>query len=122
MCVHADAAAAPAHRWLLQVNTRCPAGCATGACVLDSTSGGYKCTKCKGQLVVQPNDGTCECPAGRYASGESCVDCDKSSYCLGGTFDGLGAPGKVGCPSDMSTIGKRSTSIKACGECKQQLQ
>ncbi len=95
-------------------NQRCPAGCDVGGCVLDSTSGGYKCTKCKGALVVNPDNGNCDCPAGRYASGETCVDCDKGSFCAGGTFTGTGAPTQTSCPNSLTTIGKRSTSVKAC--------
>ena len=106
-------------RLLQQVNQRCPAGCAADGCVLDSTSGGYKCIKCQGLLTVNADDGTCGCPAGRYATLNTCVDCDKGSYCLGGTYTGENVPAPTPCPgtNQLTTIGKRSTSLKACGEC-----
>lgn len=103
-------------RSLQQVNDRCPKGCDTGACVLDSTSGGYKCTKCQNALVVNPDSGVCECPAGRYADGNTCTDCMKGSYCAGGMYNAAGLPAQTTCPNSLTTIGKRSTSIKACGE------
>lgn len=97
-------------------NARCPAGCADGACVLDSTSGGYKCTACKGSLVVNPDDGTCGCPAGRFGTTDTCQDCDKGSWCAGGKYDGPNTPVQNACPNSLTTVGKRSTSIKQCGE------
>jgi hypothetical protein len=114
-CLRADPIAFSA-RSLQQVNQRCPAGCDTGACVLDSTSGGYKCTKCQGQLVVNQDNGKCECPAGRYAGDNTCVDCTKSYFCEGGVFDGAGLPAQTACPDTLTTIGKRSISKKACSE------
>lgn len=98
-------------------NARCPAGCADGACVLDSTSGGYKCTACKGSLVVNPDDGNCGCPAGRHGTTDTCQDCNKGSYCAGGRYTAPNLPAQTPCPNSLTTIGKRSTSIKACGEC-----
>lgn len=105
-------------RLLQEINTRCPAGCASDGCVLDSTSGGYKCIKCSGTLTVNTDDGTCGCPAGRYASDNDCTDCLKGSYCLGGKYTGPGIPAMTPCPGtdQLTTIGKRSTSLKACGE------
>lgn len=88
--------------------------------MLDSTTGGYKCTKCKNALVVNPDSGVCECPAGRVAGDETCTDCAKGSYCEGGTYTAPGTPSQTACPTadgeQMTTIGKRSTSKKACGE------
>jgi hypothetical protein len=96
---------------------RCPAGCASDGCVLDSTSGGYKCTKCQNKLVVNSDDGTCGCPAGRYAPTENdCTDCPKGSWCAGGKYEAVNNPDKSDCTTDLTTIGKRSTSIKSCGE------
>jgi len=104
------------------VNQRCPAGCAADGCVLDSTSGGYKCTKCKNLLTVNADNGKCECPAGRYANADAenptCLDCDKGYFCLGGEYKGASDPKREQCGdgTDLTTIGKRSTTIKACGE------
>jgi hypothetical protein len=101
----------------LDINVRCPAGCASDGCVLDSTSGGYKCIKCQNKLVVNSDDGTCGCPAGRYAKNENdCEDCPKGSWCAGGTYAAVDTPAKVDCTTDLTTIGKRSISIKSCGE------
>jgi hypothetical protein len=98
-------------------NQRCPAGCDVGGCVLDSTSGGYKCTKCSGALTVDSDTGKCGCPAGRHISNGDCVDCPKGSYCEGGLYDGGSTPSATTCPSArLTTIGKRSASLKACGE------
>jgi hypothetical protein len=112
----------PAHtaaRQLLQTNTRCPAGCniAGGGCVSDATSGGYKCTLCLNNLVADEVDGVCKCLAGRYAlNADDCTDCSKGSWCEGGTYTAIGTPGLTNCTTDLTTIGKRSTSIKSCGE------
>lgn len=104
-------------RLLQQVNVRCPAGCASDGCVLDSTSGGYKCHKCLNALVVDADTGTCKCPAGRYATTNNCIDCDKGYHCAGGIYTAPNVPTRVICDTDLTTIGKRSLSIKACGEC-----
>lgn len=88
--------------------------------MLDSTSGGYKCTQCQGSLVVNNDDGTCGCPAGRYGTTNTCVDCEKNFYCEGGKYTGPDTPIRVNCTTDTSgdltTIGKRATSKKSCGE------
>lgn len=102
---------------MLLQNTRCPAGCdvAGGGCVADATSGGYRCTKCLGKLVVNDADGRCGCPAGRYAEVENdCADCPKGSWCAGGIYSGVGAPNMTECSTDLTTVGKRATSIKSC--------
>lgn len=112
-------AATPA-RTLKQVNTQCPAGCATGGCVLHSTSGGYKCISCQGSLLVTAN-GTCACPAGKYGTTNTCADCTKGNWCPGGTYTGPNTPVMIPCSTDtanaLTTPGRRATSIRACGEC-----
>lgn len=108
---HADAFSSPTTRQLLQ--QRCPAGCASDGCVLDS--GGYRCSRCEGALVFNPDSGLCACPAGRYGGDSTCIDCYKGSYCTGGTYNGPGTPPQTACGSGMTTVGRRSTSARACG-------
>lgn len=115
VCFFADTTTA---RQLQQVNQRCAPGCAAGRCELDSTTGGYRCTKCLPSLVLHYLNGTCGCPAGRYAGIDACVDCDKGSYCIGGTYTGSGEPHQVSCTThsnDLTTLGKRSINRRACG-------
>lgn len=104
----------------LHQSTRCPPGCAEGACIIDSRLGGYRCTRCVNTLVTNDSDGRCSCPPGRYAKNGSldCSDCSKGSYCVGGSFtlEGL-VPQKAECGADLTTLGKRATSVQACGEC-----
>jgi hypothetical protein len=103
-------------RQLQQINTGCPAGCAADGCVPDSTSGGYRCIRCKGSLLVSADDGTCVCPRGKYAGTDTCLDCDKGSWCPGGRYTAPGVPAQTSCGPQLTTIGKRSTSIWSCGE------
>jgi len=103
-------------RSLKEVNTGCPAGCAPSGCVYDSTSGGYKCNSCLSSLLVNTATGKCDCPPGKFGADGSCDDCWKSYYCPGGVYTGVEDPPKLACPSDMTTNGRRSTSIRACGE------
>jgi hypothetical protein len=84
--------------------------------VFDSTSGGYKCILCLGSLLLNTAKGTCDCPAGRFGGDGTCADCWKAHYCPGGTYTGPGTPAKTPCPASMTTTGRRSTSIRACGE------
>mgnify|MGYP003586872557 CR=1 FL=1 len=86
--------------------------------MLDATSGGYRCTKCLNTLVVDQASGQCSCPAGRYAAvANDCSDCQKGSYCAGGLYSAANSPAQVACGTNMTTIGARATSIRACGEC-----
>lgn len=41
---------------------------------------------------------------------------EKGWYCPGGDFSGVGSPNRTACPADMTTVGKRSQSLRACGE------
>jgi hypothetical protein len=111
-----DTNAAQPTRSLKQTNPTCPPGCAPDGCVLDSTSGGYKCIFCLGTLLLNTAKGTCDCPAGKYGGEDTCADCLKAHYCPGGTYTGPGTPPKTSCPSNMTTTGRRSSSIRACGE------
>lgn len=102
----------------------CPAGCADGFCVPDSTNTGFVCTQCKTGVNLNSVDGTCECPPGRYTNGNTCTDCPKGSFCKGGIFGGTdavalecSATGICDAGSDASALttrGKRSKSIAAC--------
>lgn len=101
----------------------CPEGCAAGSCIQDATKGGLRCQKCVNMLVVDKVSGECACPAGRYSlNGElSCRDCPKGSWCAGAIFRPTtnGAlqpsmPVAVACPANMTTLGQRSTSNRAC--------
>lgn len=100
-----------------QVVDNCPPGCASDGCTLDSTSGAYTCTKCQGSLVANPVDGRCGCLAGTYGINNSCADCDKGFFCLGGTYTAANTPAQTPCGSGLTTIGMGSTSIESCGEC-----
>jgi hypothetical protein len=116
-CMHVVVSGNPiSARQLQQINTGCPAGCAADGCVPDSTSGGYRCIRCKGSLLVSADDGTCVCPRGKYAGTDTCLDCDKGSWCAGGRYSAPGAPAQSSCGPQLTTIGKRSTSIWSCGE------
>ena len=97
------------------VNARCPDGCRPGNCLM-SASGGYLCTQCQGNLIVNTTDGTCSCPVGKYNdlnNGYSCLDCDKGAFCPGGSY---GAAEKVTCGDGMTTMGKRALNKWSCGE------
>jgi hypothetical protein len=107
----------------LRQSTRCSPGCSENSCIPDSILGGYRCTNCNNTLVANEADGRCACPPGRYARNRSigsldCSDCSKGSYCIGGSFT-LGGlmPQKVECGLDLTTMGMRASSVKACGEC-----
>jgi hypothetical protein len=56
------------------------------------------------------------CPAGRYSpdGSFSCVDCPLQHYCTGGVFNGTQYPDAIRCPANMTTRGRRSTSVSAC--------
>lgn len=111
-------ACALAGRLLRQLpHQRCPPGCAPDGCVFDLTpSRGYSCIKCLGALMVDTAKGTCACPAGRYGTTNTCVDCEKGNFCLGGDYTGPNTPPQTSCGTDMTTVGKRSPSIRSCGE------
>ena len=95
----------------------CPFGCAPDACVPDDTSGGYICIRCVNSLVLSKADGTCGCPAGRFAKGiDDCQDCTKGSYCPGGRMTLTTQPPLISCGPGLTTIGLRSTSVRMCGE------
>jgi hypothetical protein len=132
--------ATAAARWALPLHTRslkqqlaspCPPGCVTQVepdgtqrCMLEGTADGYKCTKCKGQLLVNLVTGMCDCPRGYYGTltVNFCESCDKGYYCPGGQYDGAPtntAPVKMACPLKdvgMTTRGRRSINQNACGE------
>lgn len=112
----ADMGKAAPSRQLQQLD-QCPAGCTTAGCGLSSTSGGYYCSQCQGTLLVRAEDGVCVCPAGKYGQDNSCIDCPKGQWCAGGVFTGGNTPANITCPADMTTTGKRATSIRQCGEC-----
>lgn len=83
--------------------------------------------------------GNCACPAGKYAEpavagvAPKCVDCPKGSWCAGSDYflptnelnplrtqyPGVTAPRAQQCPvtasGNMTTIGRRATSIRSCG-------
>lgn len=85
--------------------------------------------------------GNCACPAGKYATAATatdppqCVDCPKGSWCAGSDYylpsndlnplktdyPGTTAPRAQQCPvtasGNMTTNGRRATSIRACGGC-----
>jgi hypothetical protein len=116
---HQEANKTPQTRKLQQAVTFCPAGCAPNACGLAETSAAsHKCSACLGNLLVDTFTGTCDCPAGAYAASDTagCVDCPKGSYCPGGTYTGPGVPPANSCPENMTTLGRRSSSIWSCGE------
>lgn len=74
--------------------------------------------QCMNDLMINTTDGTCSCPAGRYAKDAlDCADCNKGSYCPGGKYEGPGVPAQVPCGTGLTTEGQRSTSIYLCGEC-----
>lgn len=71
-------------RTLLQ-QPKCPPGCKEGKCVPASIPGGLACAECQDTMFVNPDKGTCRCPAGTYfkagtggSSGTKyCTDCEK---------------------------------------------
>lgn len=91
-------------------------------------------------LLLLQVTGNCACPAGTWVSFDAtgkprCSDCAKGSYCPGSDFflasnsanplrltaPGLPAPQPVPCPlgtnaRNMTTLGRRATSSRACGE------
>lgn len=91
-------------------------------------------------LLLLQVTGNCACPAGTWVSYDAtgkprCSDCAKGSFCPGSdyflatnslnplrsTSPGLPAPQPVPCPlgtnaRNMTTLGKRATSARACGE------
>lgn len=71
---------------------------------------------CKGSLLVNADDGTCHCPAGRHGTTDSCEDCGKGWACPGGQYTGPGFPARTSCGPQLTTLGQRSTSIWDCGE------
>lgn len=64
---------------------------------------------------------TAACPLGRYVVNgtQTCIDCPKGSWCPGGPFRPSAQPpvlpAAVACPPDMTTLGMRSTTDRACG-------
>lgn len=54
--------------------------------------------------------------AGKWGSNNTCADCVRGYYCEGGTYTGPGTPVMAQCPYNMTTAGRRSTSIRACGK------
>lgn len=58
------------------------------------------------------------CPAGQYAAGDHCLDCNKGFWCPGGTYRSgpTPVPARVACPANMTTTGLRRTSTSSCGE------
>lgn len=62
------------------------------------------------------------CPAGRYSDSNTttCKDCPKGSYCPGDAYRPTANPPvipvPIGCPPNMTTVGMRSISARACGE------
>lgn len=107
-----------ASRQLLQSST-CPAGCgtSTGDCIFDSSANSYKCVRCQNKLVVNTITGTCDVPPGRYATDNDASDCLKGQFCEGGVYVASGSPNYTECTSfssGLTTIGRRSTSKKAC--------
>lgn len=115
-CFSGTISATMSARQLQQINTDCPAGCAADGCVPESTSGGYRCIRCKGSLLASADEGTCVCPRGKYAGTDTCLDCDKGSWCAGGRYTAPGVPAQSSCGPQLTTIGKRSTSSWSCGE------
>jgi hypothetical protein len=74
------------------------------------------CSRCQGSLLVSARDGSCHCAPGTYASAaNTCSPCPKASYCPGGTYTAPGSPDKLDCGSNLTTIGARATSLRACG-------
>lgn len=65
----------------------CPSGCDTtpGACIIDSTSGMFRCTRCLNKRVPR-SDGSCGCNPGMYLANDppTCTDCEVGFYCPGG--------------------------------------
>jgi hypothetical protein len=97
----------------------CPAGCDEegGGCVFEGSAAGCRCNLCLNKLVTIEEDGSCGCPAGRYAATpDDCTDCPKGAWCSGGPYTAVSAPNMTACGPQLTTIGKRSTSIAACGE------
>lgn len=102
----------------------CPAGCASNACVPDSTNTGFVCTQCVAGVNLNSVDGTCECPPGRYTNGNTCTDCPKGSFCKGGIFGGTDAvatdcndgaiAGSGSALNGLTTRGLRSRTVGAC--------
>lgn len=87
--------------------------------------GGLYCTRCRGTLVVRLTDGKCSCPRGKYANatatgsgGEDafrCLDCEKGAYCAGGVYEaGVDQTGRDTCPSFMTTLGRRTETVRGC--------
>ncbi|WIA29469.1 hypothetical protein OEZ86_011970 [Tetradesmus obliquus] len=108
------------HRQLLQ-QTSCPAGCDTtvGACVFDSTSAFYRCTKCLNNRVPAA-DGSCGCATGFYLVNNpaTCTKCPVGSYCPGGIAT-KSVIYSCNWASNDTTVGlttkdERSTSRAAC--------
>lgn len=116
----AAAAGSLASRDLLQTgNARCPDGCdLSGGCVRDTTTGGYRCVKCLGSLIVMRDTGRCGCARGRYAGSDTCNDCEVGYFCKGGEYvEATSAPAREECPSrdvGMTTLGTRAISNQQC--------
>lgn len=64
------------------------------------------------------------CPAGKYAdpAAASCIDCSKGFWCAGEVYSSSSPPSQVPCPGNMTTIGKRTTSLRGCGAYTRPLQ
>lgn len=78
---------------------------------------GFKCQQCLNNLVMDKATGKCACPAGRYSkTANSCTDCPKGHYCDGGVYvsGSTNQPILRACPSNMTTLGLRSQSVRAC--------
>jgi hypothetical protein len=58
------------------------------------------------------------CPRGKYANmTTTCNDCEKGFYCAGDDYDStVMYAGRTACPTDMTTVGRRTESIRGCGE------
>ncbi|KAF8057266.1 hypothetical protein HT031_006074 [Scenedesmus sp. PABB004] len=111
------AASARSHsgrRTLLQQRS-CPEGCATtpGACVPDSSAGGFRCLQCVDSRVPAA-DGSCGCSPGRFlnASTRRCDLCATGSWCPGGGE--VQAASSTACASGLTTRAPGAASRADC--------